>query len=330
MSNTNEILHEVGQFFKNLSWKNCLTFLAFLFLSTIFWIAMVYKEKSEMTYAMPIQYINTPDSIVFDQELPTHFNLTIKDESSSLMRHYALRTRKDSVRIDLTKLINELSDQQRVIIQSENIIQLIRERLQAGTELISYSPSMINTGYSVIQSKKIPVVYDGEIELANGFIFDGKTSIEPENIAVYATQRALDTIFFAHADISSLRQINKNINTRVPINKIEGARFKPDSVTIKINVDKFSNKEINVPITCINVPEGLNIKFFPSHIKVSATLGLKLYKDTKDSDFKIVLDYNKIKDLNSTTVPILITSKPEHALIQSLQPSEVEFILEKQ
>lgn len=291
---------------------------------------MVYKEKSEMTYAMPIQYVNLPDSLVFDQELPTHFNLSIKDESSSLFRHYTFRNKKDSVQIDINKLLNEQSENQRIIIQSENIIQLIRENLQPGTELISYYPSMINTSYSVIQRKKVAVVYDGEIELAKGFIFDGKTAIEPENIAIYATQRALDTIFFAHADISSLGAINENIKAKIPIKKIDGIKFRPDSVTISIKVDQFSNKEINVPITCINLPEGLNIKFFPSHIKVSVTLGLKQYKETKDSDFKITLDYNKIKDLNSSTVPILITSKPEHALIQSLHPAEVEFILEKQ
>lgn len=330
MGNTKEILYEVGQFFKKLTWKNCLTFSVFLFLSTIFWLAIVYKENLEMEFSIPVKYEGVPDSIIFENELPAYFNVNIKDKGATLMQHYpVLRENRDSILINLSGLFTEKNSSQRIIIQNENIVQLVREKLQAGTELISYSPSIINASYAVMRSKQIPVVYDDEIELAQGFIFNGETTTLPDKVTIYATQRALDTIFFAHTDISEIGRIDQSKNIRVPLKSIEGARLKPDSVTLSISVDNFSTKEMSIPITCINLPDDLTIKFFPSHAKVKAAIGLRKYKSTKDSEFKIVVDYNKIKNLNSSSIPIMITGKPEHALIQSFEPGEVEFVLEK-
>lgn len=329
MGDTEEnIIQRVRLFWRNFSWKKCLTFFIFLLLAIIFWGMQVFREKFEDNIIIPIKYIHVPDSIIFENHLPEKVTAIVKDDGAALTRYY-LTKRNDSLVIDVREAINNKKGSTKFSVPNEKMDQLIREKLYGGTDLRSYSPSYILEPFTVMQKRTVSVVYDGHIELAQGYIIDGDLTISPEEVTAYGSKQMLDTTFFVHTINDTIYNLKGSKSVIVPLRKIKGMKLSPDTIRLTIPTDRFTIEKIDVPISCINLPQDLSIKFFPSSVGVSFMVGLKQYKNIKQDDFKIILDYNELKNQKSSRIAVGITHQPDYVRVQSFDPSEIEFILEK-
>lgn len=330
MSDTNDkkeiISQEVRAFFKNISWKKILTFLFFLLLSCIFWLMQIYRQKYEATLSIPVKYINVPDSIVFDNELPSVISARIRDDGGILFK-YLLTRRNDSMIVDVRAVIKSTPDK---VIQGRNFEQLIRSKLFASSELISYTPTGMSYIYALLRDKKLPVIYNGNVNLAGGHMLIGDLSISPDSVKVYGSKAALDTLFYAYTVSDTIYNVSSEQKVKVAMKPIPGIKYIPNEVMLTIPADKFIEKEVDVPITCINLPNNLSIKFFPSSVKIPYLVGTKKEDDITKENFSITIDYNDIKDLGNSSVPVRITDSPDYIRTKIPIPSEVEFVFEKQ
>ncbi|NDV78511.1 YbbR-like domain-containing protein [Dysgonomonas sp. 511] len=326
MSDTKDIIiQKVRSSFRNISWKKTLTFLFFLLLSSIFWLMQVYREKFESTINIPIKYVNVPDSIIFDNELVDKITVRIKDDGVTMFRYYFTK-RNDSLVIDIRKLIHEQEDP---VILSKSMEQLIRNQLFSSSELISYSPSRLAYDYVILREKRLPVIYDGYISLATGYIIDGDLTVNPDSVTVYGSRTALDTIRYVHTVDDTIKEVTSSTKIEVPIKPIKGVKFVPDMVNISVPVDQFNTKEIEVPITIVNLPDNLNIRFFPSSVTIPIIVGLSRYNDITANNFEVKVDYNDIKSLTEPLIPVRITESPDYIEAKVPVPAEVEFVLER-
>jgi hypothetical protein len=330
MSDTNDkkeiISQEVRAFFKNISWKKILTFLFFLLLSCIFWMMQIYRQKYEATLTIPVKYINIPDSIVFEDKLPSVISARIRDDGGTLFK-YLLTRWNDSMVVDVRDVVKSTPDK---IIQGRNFEQLIRNKLFATSELISYTPTRMSYIYALLHDKKLPVIYNGNVNLAGGHMLIGDLSISPDSVIVYGSQTALDTLFYAYTVSDTMYNVSSEQKVKVAMKPMQGIKYIPDEVSLTIPADKFIEKEVEVSVTCINLPNSLSIKFFPSSVKIPYLVGSKKEDDITKEKFSITIDYNDIKDLSRSSVPVRITDSPDYIRTKIPIPSEVEFVLEKQ
>lgn len=327
MSNTKDKISDlVKAFFLNISWKKVLTFLFFILLSTVFWAIQVYRQKFETILTIPVKYVSVPDSIVFDNELPNEIKVRIKDDGSSLFK-YAILKRHDTLAINIREI---LKDNLERVMQGVSFEQVIRTKLYATSELISYTPAHISYAYAVLEQKKIPVIYDGYIDLPSGYMIDDEIYIYPDSVFVYGSRTALDTMYFAHTVTDTISNIITDSTMSVQMRKQKGLKYEPNEISLTVRVDQFTSKEVDVPITCINLPPNMNIKFFPSTVKISMLVGLKRYKDIDATCFVVKVDYNDLKDLKETSIPVRVVDSPDYVRSKMPMPSEVEFILEQE
>lgn len=328
MSDTNDKeinSQKVRTFFKKISGKKILTFLFFLLLSCIFWMMQIYRHKYEATFIIPVKYINIPDSIVFENELPSVINARIKDDGGRLFEYLLTRT-KDTLIIDVNDIIKSTPDK---IIQGRNFEQLILSKLSPSSELISYTPTRMSFIFALLHFKKLPVIYNGNINFASGHMLVGDLSITPDSVLVYGSKMVLDTMFYAYTVSDTITNVSTEHKVKVAMNPMSGIKYVPNRVELTIPVDKFLEKEIEVPITCINLPSNLSIKFFPSSVKIPILVGLKRNEEITSDSFSVTIDYNDIKDTKESSIPVRITDSPDYIRTKIPIPSEVEFVLEK-
>jgi len=326
MSDTSEkILQGVRSFFKRISWKKILAFLFFVILASIFWMMQIYRQKFESTLTIPVKYVNIPDSIVFENELPNDVYVRIKDDGAALFRYYFSK-RNDSLIVDVRDIVRGTQEK---VIQGRNFEQLIRGKLYVTSELISYSPTRLSYAYAVLHQKRLPVIYDGYVSLAPGLLLDGELTLKPDSVLVYGSKAMLDTMYYAHTVGDTLNNINKDKRILVAMRSIKGLKYIPSTVELYIPVDDFIEKEIEVPVTCINLPDNLVIKFFPSAIKIPILVGKKRYNSITAENFEVLIDYNDLKDTKDASIPVRITESPNYIQTKMPIPSEVEFVLEQ-
>lgn len=319
------IIEKIRFFFNKIAWKKNLTFLFFIILATIFWIMQVYSQKIVIKLSIPVKYLNVSDEILFEHNLPEKIEVDVKDYGSAVIK-YATK-QDDSLKIDLGAIIKQYPDKN--IIQAQDLEQLIRAKLLTESELQSYTPTYISYAYNKVAVRKLPVIFDGFIDLPAGYQLDGDVSVYPDTVIGYGTQAALDTLRYAYTSIDTISNVTASQQLNIPLRDVDGVDFKPQQIRIEIPVDKFLIKEVKVPIECLNLPENLDIIFFPSEVTVSFFVGLKRYNLIQSNDFKIQVDYKDLKDLQTSSIPIRIIESPDFVRTQLPEPSEVEFILEQ-
>ena len=326
MGNTEDkILQEVRSFFKKIKWKKILTFSFFVLLATIFWLMQIWRQKFDAEFVIPVKYINVPDSIIFENELPNDIYVLIKDDGAALIKYFFTK-KNDSLVVDVREIVK---DTQEKVIQGRNFEQLIRSKLFFTSELISYSPTRVSYSYSVLKQKKLPVIYDGYVSLAPGYLIDGDLTLSPDSVVLYGSKAALDTIKYAHTMSDTLTKVTSHRKISIAIRPVKGVKFVPNTVELSIPVDEFIEKELEVPVVCVNLPENLIIKFFPSSVKIPILVGKKRYNSITSENFEVMVDYDDIKDFNESSIPVRITKSPDYIQTKIPVPSEVEFILEK-
>lgn len=326
MSNTNqEILDKIRFFFKDIKWKKILIFSFFLILSSTLWLMQIYRQKYEATLVVPIKYINVPDSILFQTTLDNEIKIRIKDDGGTLFRYFFTRGH-DSLIVDMKEFINKNSSH---VIQGSELDMMVRSKIFLSSELIGYSPTQLLYAYEALESKRLSVIYDGYIKLLPGYIIDGDLSVEPESVMAYGSQDILDTLSFAYTTSDTLTNIKVDKVVSLHILPVEGIKFVPDKIDLAIPIDEYATKTLDVPIVCDNLPRDLDIKLFPSTVKVSFIVGLKRYKDINADDFEVKINYDDIVSSDKPIVAVRIVTSPDYIKTKPPVPAEVEYILEQ-
>jgi len=321
----NNIIEKVKTLLGGMPWKKILTFSFFVLLSAIFWFFQIYRENFNATYTIPLKYINIPDSIIFDTNLPSDIQVTVRDNGLSMFV-YHFSNKKDTLEIDVTTALGTLPTN---VLQGTSYQQLIKSKLLVSSNIVVYEPNYISFNYTALQHKKIPVIFDGQIFLSAGYLLDGEIKPVPDSIIVYGSSNALKGMNYAYTTDDTIKNFASKEPLFYSLKKMENIKFVPERVQINVPIDKYTEKEIYIPIVCYNLPEDLDIRFFPSSIRASFWVGLSNYSEIDDEDFKIEFDYNELMGLQQTVVPVRLTSYPDYIQNLAITPTEVEFIFEK-
>lgn len=321
-----KIFEKVRILVVKMPWKKILTFSFFLLLSAIFWFMQIYRQNFNATYNIPIKYSSVPDSIVFNQQLPQEVSVTVNDNGFALFKYYFTKS-NDSLDINVADIIQYSSSR---VIQGLTFQQLIRNHLLNTSDILEFNPAGISFEYTTLEEKKVPIIFDGQIFLAAGYLLSGDIQIIPDSIMVYGSKELLNTISYVYTESDTILDFKSKNPLVYKIENIDNAKLSTNSIKVIIPVDKYTQKDIIVPIQCINTPENIEVKFFPSTVKISFLVGLSEYHSITDRDFSVELDYNDLKEIHDLSIPLRITSSPDHIKNLILSPSEVEFIFEQQ
>lgn len=324
MSNaTNKIWQKVRIFLRKISWKKILTFSFFVIIAAILWFMQIYNKNFETSISIPIKYVSVPDSIIFRDSLPSQINLRIKDTGFSMFKYYFKE--RDTLRLDVSAIINSNSSK---ILQGSTFDMYIRKALPSSTQILNYDPLRISFNYSILEHKKIPVIFDGQINLSPGYFLNRDIKIIPDSVIAYGAKTDLDKLMFAYTVNDTVNGLNSNKIISYKLVALKNIKFVPDIIDIDVPVEVYTQQHVEIPVECINLPENLNVKFFPSKVKLSFFVGVSEVDSIKIKDFSVAIDYDGIKDSKQASVPVRITSSPGYVRNLTISPPDVEFIFE--
>ena len=95
-----------------------------------------------------------------------------------------------------------------------------------------------------------------------------------------------------------------------------------------MNVTKYTEASIELPLVYENVPAGYGIKTFPDKVTVKYNVALKNYEKINPANFTAVIDYNEIKS-GVNKLKVILTKYPNEINSPKIIPAKVEFIIRK-
>lgn len=318
-----KIQEGVRVFLRYISWRKILTFSFFAFVATVLWFMQIYNQKFETTIQLPIKYTFVPDSIVFEDSLPAYMNVKLKDDGFAMFKYSFYR--KDTIQLNVASIIKNNSGK---VLQGPSLDKYIRNALSASSQVINYDPVRITFSYAQLESKKIPVIFDGNISLAPGYLLKNDIILLPDSVIAYGARKDLNNLSYAYTAKDSVSGVESNRVLSVDLLPIPNIRLVPSNIKVDIRAEAYIQKNIEVSVECLNLPDDLIVKLFPSKVNLLFFVGLSSEDTIQAKDFVVAVDYEELKGLTTPSVPVRLISSPEYARSITIKPTNVEFIFE--
>ena len=316
---------KINAFLRRQRWKEALIFFFFVLLSLGFWLLQSLQQEYEIEINIPVRYKNIPPDISFTETPPQVVIAKVKDKGSVLLNYSFGR----SFAPIETNMKNQAEKSGSISISKKAIENNIQKQLLATTSLVTFEPQHIEAAYSKRIKKEIPVVFNGTIQTNPVFHVSGNITISPMNMSVYASDVVLDTLNQAKTVFTEIKKGNKTITKTVQLQKVSEATYDPTSVTITIPIEEFTEKTLEIPVLCTDLPPHYTLRTFPSVAKVTCSIPLSRFKDLSEDAFEIRFSFKDLEQNVSGSLPIQLTKKPDWVSSVALVPDKIEFILEQ-
>lgn len=319
------VLQKAKVFLRCKRWKETLVFFSFILLALGFWLLQSLQQEYEIEINIPVRYKNVSPEIAFTDTVPSNVTVHVKDKGSVLL-NYSFGRRFAPIDADM-KNVNKKNGTfhiSRKVIESDILKQLI-----STTSLISFEPQQIDISYSKSVQKKIPVAFNGEIHINAGFQQSGEIIISPSVVNAYASDVILDSLTAIQTVYTEIKDGDKTVTRNIPLQKIPGVNYDPSTVTVTIPIEEYTDKTLDIPVSCKGIPSHYTLRMFPAVIKVTCSVPLSRFKELSADQFSIEIPFANLEQNMSGTLPIELSVKPDWIRNATLFPDKIEFILEQ-
>ena len=321
--NPDKIKKQTKVFFQSQTWKNILVFFVFVVLAFCFWIMQYFQQKTEREIVLPIQYINVPKQVILSDSTSNDLIVKISDKGVAFLKYYY---NTPTIKIDLKNISEKDSvyTVPRSVINSE-----ILDALSNATQLISFRPDVLEVRYAPLMKKEVPIRINGKITPASGYTFTDSLHIEPSSVFIYGEKTNLDSIQYILTRKINEENIRKDLDIKIKLETRQGIHTSQEDVRIYSTIEEYTEKFFELPIICHNVPEKINVRFFPSVVEINCRIALSKYPQLTENNLAIDVDYNELVKNQGSNLSIKLTTKPEWLISYRLNPSTVEYLFEQ-
>ena len=271
-------------------------------------------------------YINLTNDKEFQNQPISNLELVLKTSGFNLLQYNLFQHKID---IDLSKLQKKRN--RYFYLTNENLANL-QSQLAQDEILLSVYPDTLFFDFGKLRAKKIKIIPKLKIQYKAGYALVGNLEIEPATVTINGTEDQISKINSINTKAFELNNVIEDFQYSVPLDipkEYHKINFSTNEIIIKGVVEKFTEATLEVPFTIINVPKTYKIKTFIETVKITYKVSLENYDKISKNDFKIICDYNKIKDAKSNYLLPEIVKKSNLVSNLKLSPQKIEFLIKK-
>ena len=308
--------------FKNI---NLRVFLVILVLTAGVSVLVKLNKNFNFTVKVPLTFVNLPQ----DKILKAYSKQEVKVSGRSTGYDYIkYNLTSQDFAIDLSKLKNKSGRRYYYVFSRED--DALKGSLSEST-VTSFEPDTIFFDLDQNFEKKLPVKSKFDVSFAAGYGSLEGIKISPDSVLVRGPKSNLDSMSQVFTKAERLKDVKKSYNDSIELNASfsnQHIEVIPARVSYKLNVDRFTEGDITVPLQLINVPSNVTAKIFPKRVSLIFNVNFKNYERIKPSDFKVVCDFEHI-DSTSTSITPEILEYPEFIRDVRLREKTVQYLLVK-
>lgn len=314
---------------RNIRRKRELPVILVIFLmSCFFWLIGALNKPHFSQVQLKLNYHNMPANSMLANKLPKKLIIGIKGEGFEIIAH-KLRFASSVLLVDLSKYIDVktlTSGKSVQRIPSKLFASEINQLLRNGVESYSISPIDIYAHVTAKSTKKVPVLSNLKLGLNKNYMLKGSVQLQPDSITISGAKEQLDTLTAVECEPIEIKNLEKNtVLSLKPILQPKIHYSYTEEVNAKIEIEKYSEIDFQVPILVTDAPDSLHISLFPSTCTVRFNVGVSNFDKVSPLSFKASISYAALLEGKS----VELTEFPEFLKIIGLSPRKLEFLVEK-
>jgi len=306
--------------------KRFLIFFFFLLLSTTIWFLNALDKTYIAEISYPVIYYNFPSNRTETNDLPSYFTLRVEASGYFLLKQKTGNS-VYPIQINISKYLPEiyLTDTSKFLIRTSSFLGAIESQLSEQVKIIEINPESINFMFAEKSAKIIKVYPKITYKLKRQFI-EKNIKVVPSKIIVSGPINILDTLTQIPTILSNFENLSNSISQEIPLKSFKYLTYSTNKVFVTINIEKFTESSIDIPVILINKPDNISIQLNPKKIKLKFYVGLSNFKHVNRAQFRVVADYNEIIKNNTNKLSVVIKEFPAYVFNLNCNPLTVNYI----
>lgn len=305
--------------------REFLIFLFFLTLSGIFWLLMTLNEVYEKEVVVPVHITGVPSDIMLTSDETDTIKVTVRDRGIILMT-YLYGEALTHVEVNFK---NYDQGNGTGVISAAEFAKILKQHLTASSKIVSIKPERLKIYYTTGNYKKVPVRWKGRV-IPEHLYFLSQVNYSPDSVTVYASEERLDSIHMVYTELLNYVDFRDTLAVDCRLRRMEGVKIVPDHVHITFYTDVLTEESVDgIPVKCINLPKGKQLRTFPAKVTVKFVTGVNVYRTLTPDDFTVVADYNEIVSSRSDKCNLYLQQVPSGVTRASLVNKQVDYLIEE-
>ena len=290
---------------------------------------MSLSKEYSISLSFPVKYINLPKDKLIVNQLPEMIDVEIRSTGFNLLI-YKLKQQKETVVLDI-KDAKATSIKNNFYINCNDRLDKVTSQFNSAIKVVHIVPDTVFINYNKKITKRVPVKASIILDFEEQYHQTDSVLLEPSFVEISGSSNVLGAINFVQTIPVSVHKLNKSMVLDLKLFKdssMKKIEFSQNTVKAKINVTKFTESVLELPVEVVNLPAGLNMKTFPDKITIKYQVAFDEYGKVNASDFRVAVDYTKIEPGNNKLKVFLVKS-PANVRSVRLSNEKVEYIIRK-
>lgn len=233
--------------------------------------------------------------------------------------------RKKTLDVDL----NLLGDKNYIVF-SQNL-PLLKANIYRNQKIISIQPDTLFFDFTKRKVKKIPVKFINQLTYKKQFNQSGTIELNPKMVTVIGPETEINKLSYWPTQILKSKKTSASVNQTIRLLKStkNNINVYPSVVAVKIPVEEFTEKLLDVPITVTNNPNYYNVKLFPNKVNIKVMVPLSRYYTTTADDFEAKVDLDLWTHYHAEKLSVKVNNKATYTHIVQIEPHQLNYIIKK-
>ena len=299
-------------------------FFTCLVLAALAWLFTNLTGPAKFGVKVVLNYKNAPQKRAFHALQSDTITDTLQGTGWQML-FQKMNVQNKVINVDLRSLENK-----DYVVLSSQLKQLNDEK-EFDQQIVSFNPDTLYFDFSDRATKKVPVNVVASIKYQHQFSQSNNITIDPSYITISGPNSVIDKIKSWNTDSLVLDSVSETVRTNLALQPAREGNLSiyPKSVRVKIPVDEYTEKTVQVPVKLVNNHNFYNVKIFPLKVKITFTTSLNKYPAMDEDLFEASADLDLWRQRNYSTLPVKLARFPAYCRIVKIEPQNVDFIIRK-
>ena len=298
--------------------------MTFIIISASLWLIIKLSDTYTVTVPFAIHYVDIPASQLV-QDNDQDVSATVTTSGFNLLNYYFSKKQNRKIELSLKDIKYKKVEANSYSFSSRYIVEKIAEFMFSSATDVIFNDDIQYFTMSRLASKKVKIVPKTNITFGKQFNFYGEPIAYPDSITIYGSVEDVNNTKEVTTKVITKKNVNQNIETKAKIDLNEQLNADIDEVEVSINVEKYTEAEMIVPIS---VPDNVQLHLYPNKVSVRYIVAMKDYSIINSLSFMALVDTTDMffKD----ALPVDLVLSPNNTQIIGINPKEVEYIIVQQ
>ncbi len=303
--------------------RSFFTFFIFLIISTAAWFLVKLSEDYSTQTSFRLQFADVPtDHWVSSDEQSVNMSLNI--DGFHTLRYKMIREPYRFVTISLAEVPYRQENGNTYSLSSQYVAEKVAERLDINAADITMNDGTIYFTMDPLKSKVVPIAFRSDLKMQRQYGLYGIPTIDPATVTIFGPEEVIDTVRAVRTVMVSKTNVSESFSESVPLDMLGGRiRCNTKEVRVTVEVEKYTEKDIEVPIRVADNPK---LRFFPETLSVKCLVAMKDYATIVPEDFTVAIDKEQLEALQPL-LDVRLASWPNTIQILSTHPDKVEYLI---